>query len=334
VDGHSHVAEDRLGPRGRHDDRLIGVWLAGRLVQEVVADRPQRTGLRCGNDLQIAHARPASGAPVDQRLRPIREAVAVETLEGHADRFRRALVHRVAQPAPVGRRAHPPLLGEHHGLRGVGEGAHALEIALAAERLAALAFLRDDPVENELGGDAGMVQAGQEQRPVAAHASVADHEILDRGPLGVAQVQGAGDVRRRLDDRERRQVGIGRGTGAIRREHVGRQPALVGGAFDVARCVGLRQIGHRFVCGSWNENARPSSGRAGRGTTCWFGIRSLAFITLGVSRCPLDALSGVVRRGSRATFMPAIPRGSHRPALAPEICPTLLFSVVAVRAGV
>src|SRR5450756_2160264 len=36
----------------------------------------------------------------------------------------------------------------------------------------------------------------------------------------------------------------------------------------------------------------------------------------GASGSPLDALSGVSRHGSQATFAPGSPRGSHRPALA------------------
>ena len=64
------------------------------------------------------------------------------------------------------------------------------------------------------------------------------------GPLGVAQVQRPSDVRGRLDDRERRQVRIGRRARAVRREHIGGQPALVDRALDLARRVGLRQLRH------------------------------------------------------------------------------------------
>jgi hypothetical protein len=43
---------------------------------------------------------------------------------------------------------------------------------------------------------------------MTAHPRVPDQQILDRRPLGVAQMQGARDVGRRLDDRERTQLGV------------------------------------------------------------------------------------------------------------------------------
>ena len=46
MDGDRGVAEDRLGPRRGDGDRRVRVGLAGRLVDEVVADRPERAGLR------------------------------------------------------------------------------------------------------------------------------------------------------------------------------------------------------------------------------------------------------------------------------------------------
>jgi hypothetical protein len=54
---------------------------------------------------------------------------------------------------------------------------------------------------------------------------VPDQEVLDRGPLGMAEVERPGDVRRRLDDRERRQVRVGARARAVGREDVGGEPA-------------------------------------------------------------------------------------------------------------
>ncbi len=125
----------------------------------MVADRPQRAGLRRRNHLEVAHARATARAPVDEGLRPIREAVAVQPLEGRPNGLRRTLVHRVPQPAPIGGRADAALLPEHHRAGRVGERAHPLEIPVASERLPALALLGDDPVEHELRRDAGMVEA-------------------------------------------------------------------------------------------------------------------------------------------------------------------------------
>ena len=276
---------------------------------QVVADRPQRPGLRGRHDLEVAHARPAARAPVDERLGAVGEAVAVEPLEGDADGACRAIVHRVAQAAPVGRGPDPPLLAEHHRRGRVGERAHPLEVALAAEDSAALALLGEDPVEHELGRDAGVIEARQEQRRVPAHPGVADHQVLDRGPLGMAEVQRARHVRWRLDDRERR-AGRDRPSSRRRRARRRRPPASARRSRPRRRAAcrpsADRVIVACLVLCSRKTNARSSSGRTGRGTTCWFGDRRPWRSSRGRSvRCPLDALSGVGRHGSRATFTPA-----------------------------
>ncbi len=238
------VAEDRLRPGGGDRDRGVRVGPAGGRVDEVVANGPQRPGLGRGHHLEVADARPAARTPVDERLGAVREVRLVQPLEGDADGLGRALVHRVAQAAPVERPADPTLLAEHDLARRRDERPHPLEVALAPERLAALAFPREDPVEDELGGDRGVVEAGQEQRPMTAHPGVPDHQVLDRGPLGMPEVERAGDVRRRLDDRERRQRRVGGRTRPVRGEHVRREPALVDRALDIVRRIGLRQLRH------------------------------------------------------------------------------------------
>ena len=121
----------------------------------------------------------------------------------------------------------------------VHECGHPLEVALAAEGLPTLPFPGEDAVEDELGGDRGMIQAWQEERPLAAHPGVTDHEVLDRRPLGVAEVERAGHVGRWLDDRERRQARVRRRACAVGSEHVRGDPVLVDRAFDVSRRVGL-----------------------------------------------------------------------------------------------
>ncbi len=57
------------------------------------------------------------------------------------------------------------------------------------------------PLDHVLGGDAGVVHAGQPQRLVALHPPAPDQRVLDRVVERVAHVQRAGHVRRRDDDR-------------------------------------------------------------------------------------------------------------------------------------
>ena len=262
MDGDGGVAEDRLGPGGRDGDRpvRVGIGLAGRLVDEVVADEPQRPGLGRRDDLEVAHAGPAARAPVDERLGPIGQAVAIQPLERDADGLGRALVHRVAQPTPVGRRADPPLLAEHHRPRRLRERDHPLEIALAAERLAALALLGEDAVEDELGGDArrGRAPAGT----ASAWPRIRAWRIIRSSTVvrwAWPRCSEPGHVGRRLDDRERRQVRVGGRARAVGREDVRGEPALVDRAFDLARRVGLRQLRRSIGSSSvWlRETERP-----------------------------------------------------------------------------
>ena len=185
--------------------------LAARVVDQVVADRPERAGLRRRDDLEIRDARPAAGTPVDEALGAVGQAVVVELLEAHADRAGGALVHREPEAAPVRGGAEPPLLAQHHLARRVDELPHPLEVALPAERFPRLAVGRDDLVEDVLGGDRGVVQPRQPERLVALHPGVPDHRVLEGERERVAEVQRAGDVRWRLDDHERRQRRVGAG---------------------------------------------------------------------------------------------------------------------------
>ena len=64
-------------------------------------------------------------------------------------------------------------------------------------------LLQQPPLDDRLGGDAGVIGAGHPERLEALHAFLADEDVLQRVVQGVAEVQGAGHVRRRNDDRVR-----------------------------------------------------------------------------------------------------------------------------------
>ena len=71
----------------------------------------------------------------------------------------------------------------------------------APEVVLGLALLRELPLDHVLGGDARVVGARHPERVAAVHALVADQDVLERVVERVAQVERAGDVRRRDDDR-------------------------------------------------------------------------------------------------------------------------------------
>ena len=105
----------------------------------------------------------------------------------------------------------------------------------------------EDPVEHELGSDRGVVEPRQEERPVAAHPGVANHQVFDRGPLGMSEMERAGHIRRRLDDGEGRERRIRGRAGTVGREDVRgdstgdlgphRRVAAIGKRDHVPRCV-------------------------------------------------------------------------------------------------
>ena len=307
MDRDGDVAEDRLGP-GRGDrDRLRGQDPAVR-VEEVVADRPQRPGLGRRDDLEVADRGPTARAPVHEGLGPVRQVLSIQAGERRPDGLRRDLVHRVPGPAPVERRAQPSALGQDRlaGRRDVRD--HPLEVALTAQAVAALALRGDDPVEHELGADPGVVEAGQPERRAAEHPLPPDDHVLDVGRQGMPDVERPGHVRRRLDDDERRLGRVRPRPGAVGREDVGGQPALVDRGLELGRQVGLGQtlpcsgrvVGHRDP--HRNRTPRSPSGRTGS----WYHllVRGRAPGGHPVGGLPVSSWRAIGRRphGSRVTF--------------------------------
>ena len=105
---------------------------------------------------------------------------------------------------------------------------------LAAEVVAGQSLLGQLLLDHPLPGDAGVVRAGNPERGVAEHAVPADHDVFDGHEEGVADVQLAGDVRRRHDDHERLAV-----RSLTRLEIAGIVPAVVDAGLDQARVVGF-----------------------------------------------------------------------------------------------
>ena len=114
---------------------------------------------------------------------------------------------------------------------------------LAAEVVAALAFLGQRALHDVLGGDPRVVGAGQPQRVVALHPAPAGEGIHEGVPHGVADVHDPGDVGRGDDDAEGLPARLG-GRG----EHAEVEPALVAGALYRRGVVRRRK---RVEGGSW-----------------------------------------------------------------------------------
>ena len=191
VDGHGGVAGEGLGAGGGDGDELA---LA---PHDGIADVPEGALVGLVLHLVVRQGRAASGAPIDDVVAAVDEALVVEVAEDLGDGGGEALVHGEALTPPVGGVAEHPLL--------VDDGAavlplplpHAVDEGLPAEVLAALALLAQRLLDDILRGDARVVGAGDPAGVVAAHAVPTHKDVLDGLVQRVAHVEDAGDVGRR-----------------------------------------------------------------------------------------------------------------------------------------
>ena len=154
------------------------------------------------DDFEIGDGGVAARAPVDHVLAAIDEALLVEADEDFADGAGEAGVEGEALARPVAGGAE----ADHLALDGAAGFRLPLPDALfeflAAEVAVVDPFFGELALDHHLGGDAGVVGAGQPEGVVAEHAMPADGDV-DLGVLEhVADVERAGDVGRRDDERE------------------------------------------------------------------------------------------------------------------------------------
>ena len=196
VDGDGGVAEHGFGARGGDGEVAAGHAVDG------VADVPEVPGDFVVRHFEIGDGGVAARAPVDHVLAAVDEALFVEADEDFADGAGEAGIEREALAAPVAGGAE----ADHLALDGVAGLGLPLPDALfeffAAEVAAVDAFFGELALDHHLGGDAGVVGAGEPEGVVAEHAMPADGDV-DLGVLEhVADVERAGDVGRRDDERK------------------------------------------------------------------------------------------------------------------------------------
>ena len=113
-----------------------------------------------------------------------------------------------------------------------------LDEVLAAEVGALTALALELALDHHLGGDAGMVGADHPQRVLALQPRVAGQDVLQRVVERVADMERAGDVGRRDDDRERL------GLGPLGAEQPLLFPMRIPARLDLGGVEGLGQFGH------------------------------------------------------------------------------------------
>ena len=118
-------------------------------------------------------------------------------------------IEREPSPLPVATTAHFLELSENSLLVGRLPLPDPFDQSLASKIVAGLLLFGDQTfLDNCLGGDAGVIRARHPQGLVALHPFLADEDVLERVVQGVAQVQRAGHVRRRNDDRVGLAIGV------------------------------------------------------------------------------------------------------------------------------
>ena len=195
-DGNARVAEHGLGARGGDDDVVLAVDRLGQRVAQV----PQMALLVLVLGLVVRDSGGAVGAPVDDALTAIDQAVMVPVAEDLAHGLGVVLVHSKALVIEVDGAAHALDLLDDDAAVLVGPIPASVDKLVAADLQAADALTLELLVDLSLRGDTGVVGTQHPARGLAAHAGHTDDGVLDGVVGGVTHVEFAGHVGRRNGD--------------------------------------------------------------------------------------------------------------------------------------
>ncbi len=216
-----------------------------------------------GDDLLVAESGEGSGAPVHHAFAAVDEAFGVKIDEGLLDFAGVGGVHREPFAVPVAGAAEFFQLIDDDPAVGVLPRPDAFQEGVATEVVAGLLFLLAEAFfDDGLGGDAGMVGAGEPEDLVAGEAGAAGEDVLDRVVEDVAEREDAGDVGWRNDN------GVGwLGGFGVGGEIAGGEPLGVPFFFDGLGFVAFRDLGHGpgiRIRGGAGETTLDAGRRLGR----------------------------------------------------------------------
>ena len=195
-DGDARVAEHGLGARGGDDDVVLAVDRLGQRVAQV----PQMALLVLVLGLVVRDGGGAVGAPVDDALAAVDQAVVVPVAENLTHGLGVILIHGKALVVEVDGATHALDLLDDDTAVLVGPIPAGVDKLVAADLQAADALALELLVDLGLRGDTGVVGAEHPARGLTAHASHTDDGVLDGVVGGVAHVELAGYVGRRNGD--------------------------------------------------------------------------------------------------------------------------------------
>ena len=195
-DGDARVAEHGLGARGGDNDVVLAVDRLGQRIAQV----PQVALLVLVLGLIVRDSSSAVGAPVDDALAAVDQAVVVPVAEHLAHGLGVVLVHGKALVIKIDGAAHPLNLLDDDAAVLVGPIPARVDKLIAADLQAADTLALELLVDLGLRGDTGVIGAQHPARGLAAHAGHTDDGVLDGVVGGMAHVELAGHVGRRNGD--------------------------------------------------------------------------------------------------------------------------------------
>ena len=195
VDAHAGVAQHGLRTGGRHD-HLTGA------VSQRVADVPQMAGLVHILHLGVGQGGDAVGTPVDNAAALVDQTLFVQGDEDLPHGLGATLVHGEPGAIPVAAGTQLLLLLHDAVAILVLPVPDPLQEFFTAKIVAGQPLLAKLLLHLDLGGDAGVIDAGNPQGVVALHPLEPDQSILQCRVHGVTHVQLTGDVGWGHDDGE------------------------------------------------------------------------------------------------------------------------------------
>ena len=195
-DGNARIAEHGLGARGGDDDVVLAVDRLGQRVAQV----PQVTLLVLILGLVVRDGGGAVGAPVDDALAAVDQAVVIPVAKDLAHGLGVILVHGETLVVEVDGAAHALDLLDDDAAVLVGPVPAGVDKLIATDLQAADALALELLVDLGLRGDTGVIGAEHPARGLAAHAGHTNDGVLDGVVGGVTHVELAGHVGRRNGD--------------------------------------------------------------------------------------------------------------------------------------
>ena len=243
VDSDGGITEHGLGTGGGDDDFLIGAFdgigEAGEdtkleTLLGVVARNVEKGAARelLLVDFEVGDGRVEFDTPVDEAVGAVKNTVFVEAAEGLDDGLGELGVHGERDAIPVVATTKAMELAGDSGLVLILPVHDGLEECLASEDVSRLALLLEEALlDHTLGGDASVVESGNEEGSLSEHAVPSNQAVLDSSGEGVADVQTSGDVGRRTGNDEGFRLGLAVGTILGLKETLSRPPVVPTG-FD------------------------------------------------------------------------------------------------------